>query len=153
MANEPLPTETVIRYSTLNLLGYLALFGAFVAGSLHHLWTVRPLGIEAPFFFLICLACPFLIVRQVRCLCHNRPQLAISERGIRLSAAPLDEWQRIQNEEVRQVRSGRGTDTLLYYLAGNEVRALNIRELAISSSQLTRLLQQYRAQSQELRHH
>ena len=153
MENEHLPPETVIRYSNFNLLWYLALCGVLAAGSVHHLWTVRPLGVGAPFLFLIGMGSFFVIGRQLWLLGHNRPQLTISERGIQRGSAPFDAWKTIQNEEVRKVRRGRGTDTMLYYRAGNEVRELNIRELAISTSHLTRLLQHYRAQSQGLRHH
>ena len=152
MENESPPSEMVIRYSTLNLLGYLALCGVMAAFALHHLWAVRPLGVGAPFLFLIGVGCFVVIGRQLWLLAHNRPQLTISERGMQLGAAPLDAWETIQNEAVRKVRRGRGTDTLLHYQVGNEVRELNIRELAISAAHLTRLLQHYRAQSQ-VRHH
>ena len=152
MENEPLPPETVIRYSTFNLLSYLILCGVLVACSVHYLWTVRPLGVGAPFLFLIGVGSFVVIGRQLWLLTHNRPQLTISQRGMQLGAAPFDAWKTIQNEEVRKVRRGRGTDTVLYYQAEGEVRELNIRELAISASQLTHLLQYYRAQSQELLH-
>ncbi|WBA44254.1 hypothetical protein [Hymenobacter canadensis] len=152
MENESLPPESVIRYSTVNLLSYLVVCVAFVATAVHQLWNVRPLGFGAPFIFLIGLGSFVVIGRQLWLLGNNRPQLTISERGIQLGSAPVDVWKTIRDEEVRKVRLGRGTDTILYYRAGNEVRELNIRELAISASHLTRLLQQYRAQSQALRH-
>ena len=152
MENEPLPPETVIRYSTFNLLAYLILCVVLVACSVHYLWTVRPLGVGAPFLFLIGVGSFVVIGRQLWLLTHNRPQLTISQRGMQLGAAPFDAWKTIQNAEVRKVRRGRGTDTVLYYQAEGEVRELNIRELAISASQLTHLLQYYRAQSQELLH-
>lgn len=152
MENEPLPPETVIRYSTFNLLSYLILCGVIGAYSVHYLCTVRPLGVGAPFLFLIGVGSFIAIGRQLWLLTHNRPQLAISQRGIQLGSAPLDAWKTIQNEEVRKVRRGRGTDTVLYYRAEGEVRELNIRKLAISALQIRCLLQYYRAQSWKLRH-
>lgn len=153
MENESPTSETVIHYSTLNLLWYLALCGVMVAVSIHHLWTVRPLGVGAPFLFLIGVGCIPVIGRQLWLLGHNRPQLTVSEQGIQLGSEPVDAWENIQNEEVRKVRRGRGTDTILHYQAANEVRELNIRELTTSASHLTHLLQYYRAQSQKLRHY
>lgn len=147
-----LPAETIIRYSKLNLLWYLALWVACEWAFLHHVMTVRPLGFLVPFWFLLCLAGVFFIPRQLWLLFHNRPQLTLSEGGIRLGPAPLDAWETIQDEEVRKVRRNRGTDTMLHYRAGSEIRELNIRELAVSSSQLTQLLQYYRARF-KAKHH
>ena len=136
--------ETVIRYSTLNLLGYLLFCAGLEAVAVHTLLTVRPLGVGAPFGFLIALGCPVIIGRQLWLLFHNRPQLTLSAQGIRVASGVLDAWEDIEDEAVQKVRRGRGTDTILFYRVGSEERRLNLRELAISPAQLTLLLVHYR---------
>jgi hypothetical protein len=148
MNQETPALATVIRYSTFNLLGYLLVCVALDASAIHLLQTQRPLSGGALIFgVLLGIGSPFVIWRQLWLLFHNQPQLTISAQGIRLAAGPLDAWESIQEEEVRKVRRIRSTDTILYYQAGRDERRLNIRELAISASQLTQLLHHYRAQS------
>ncbi|WP_022826328.1 hypothetical protein [Hymenobacter norwichensis] len=144
MKKEAFALETVVRYSTLNLLGYLLICLLLEVVIIHHLWTVKPWGIGAPFMFLMGIGCVFVVCRQLWLLFHNRPQVTISDEGIRLASGALDTWENIQDEEVRKVRRGRGTDILLYYTVAGAVRQLNIRELAISYSQLAALLEQHR---------
>ena len=115
MKQTPIPAETTICYSTLNLLWYLALWVTCEGAFLHHVVTVRPFGVAVPFLFLFCLAGLYFIPRQLWLLFNNRPQLTLSDGGIRLGAAPLDGGETIRNEEVRKVRRNRGTDTVLYY--------------------------------------
>lgn len=140
--------ETVIRYSTLHLIGYLLVSVVIQAGALYPLLTQRPLGGGAFLFGVVAsIGCPLVICRYSWLLFRNPPQLTLSVGGIRLASGPLDSWQAIQDEEVQKVRDGRGTSsTFLRYSSDSQERRFNIGGLAISSAQLTLLLQHYRAQ-------
>lgn len=74
MEQETPGVETVIRYSTLHLVGYLLVSVVIQVAAIHVLVTQRPLGGGAFLFgFVASIGCPLVICRNSWLLFRNPP--------------------------------------------------------------------------------
>lgn len=126
--------ETVIVFCTTTVVILLLMYLMIGLAGAWILFTKEYIGL-APLALGI-----YLSYNQIKKLIDTKPQIIISERGIKLKQEDFISWDKIHNDRIYNESNGKSTTT---YLIFNEEKIV-IGEMNIKQNELENLLHVYR---------